>query len=667
MLKALLTPGVYFLGKLRYSKKFMVIGGAFLIPLMIIGVLLLQEKSGVVEFTANQRVGLKEIKQVSSAIELVQTHRGMSAAYLNGAENFAAPMRLLQSRVQQSLQQLNQLTLAEKGSDVSVTWMQLVRRLQDLNPGESFRQHTDLISDLFAVGDAIREKSDLSLDSSAETYYLISLITTSYPQITEAMGQARGIGSGVAARGAHQDGSRIALANRQDRITQYLEVIQSNLSHSMTYQPELQAELGQAKEEINRVVGRFIELLHKELREPEIISISASEINETATEAIDEVYSEFDRMIPLVDGALAEREAAAAFVYRSTIGLLALVLLTMCYLFTSFYEGVNASISNLMRATEALAKGDLTYRTKCIGKDELTEVSESLNAMAEQFRNIVRQVTGSAAQLAQASEELSAVTEESAQGVRRQKHETDQIASAMTELSATVREVAANAGAAADAAAAANNEANEGSAVLNQMTKQISGLANALSQSTQVVVALNGQSNEIGSVLQVISDIAEQTNLLALNAAIEAARAGDSGRGFAVVADEVRSLAGRTQSSTEQIRDTIHRLQEGAKTAVQSMNKSQKESEESVSLSYKTESSLKAIMDSVDRISDMGAQIASATEEQSAVSEEMSRNVEQISDVADQTSASSNQIAQASHNLSELAQNLAGQVSHFST
>ena len=194
MLKALLTPGVYFLGKLRYSKKFMVIGGAFLIPLMIIGVLLLQEKSGVVEFTANQRVGLKEIKQVSSAIELVQTHRGMSAAYLNGAENFAAPMRLLQSRVQQSLQQLNQLTLAEKGSDVSVTWMQLVRRLQDLNPGESFRQHTDLISDLFAVGDAIREKSDLSLDSSAETYYLISLITTSYPQITEAMGQARGIG-----------------------------------------------------------------------------------------------------------------------------------------------------------------------------------------------------------------------------------------------------------------------------------------------------------------------------------------------------------------------------------------------------------------------------------------------------------------------------------------
>jgi methyl-accepting chemotaxis protein len=259
------------------------------------------------------------------------------------------------------------------------------------------------------------------------------------------------------------------------------------------------------------------------------------------------------------------------------------------------------------------------------------------------------------------------VTEESAQGVQRQKHETDQIASAMTELSATVREVASNAVIAADSAANANEQAGEGNSVLHQMTEQISGLARALGQSTQVVVELNEHSTEIGSVLQVISEIADQTNLLALNAAIEAARAGDSGRGFAVVADEVRSLAGRTQSSTEQIRDSIHRLQEGAKTAVQSMGKSQKESEESVNLAFKTESSFKAIMGSVDQISDMSAQIASATEQQSAVSEEMSRNIEQISDVADQTSASSNQIAQASQNLSELAQSLAGQVSHFST
>jgi len=667
MLEALLTPGIFFLGKLRYSIKFVVIGGALLIPLMVIGVLFLQEKAATVEFTSDQRAGLTEIKQVRSAIELVQEHRGMSAAYLNGAKSFAAPMKALQSRVQQSIQNLSSLTLINNTSDVSATWEQLTLRLHELDQGQSFRQHTDLINNLFVMADTIGEKSGLTLDPSAETYYLITLVTTSYPQIAEAMAQARGIATGVAARGTHQGDSRITLANRQDRINQHLDTIQYNLSRSSSYKPELEKELSQAAGQISRVVSRFVELLQKEFREPETISVSASQINEIATAAIGEAYHEFDSLIPLVDRALSEREADAAFVYQSTIGLLAIVLFGICYLFASFYQGVKASIGNLMRTTESLAKGDLTYRAKRIGQDELTDVAESLNMMADQFRNIVRQVAGSAEQLAQASEELSAVTEESAQGVQRQKHETDQIASAMTELSATVREVASNAVIAADAAANANEQAGEGNSVLHQMTEQISGLARALGQSTQVVVELNEHSTEIGSVLQVISEIADQTNLLALNAAIEAARAGDSGRGFAVVADEVRSLAGRTQSSTEQIRDSIHRLQEGAKTAVQSMGKSQKESEESVNLAFKTESSFKAIMGSVDQISDMSAQIASATEQQSAVSEEMSQNIEQISEVADQTSASSNQIAQASQNLSELAQSLAGQVSHFST
>jgi methyl-accepting chemotaxis protein len=163
----------------------------------------------------------------------------------------------------------------------------------------------------------------------------------------------------------------------------------------------------------------------------------------------------------------------------------------------------------------------------------------------------------------------------------------------------------------------------------------------------------------------VIRGIAEQTNLLALNAAIEAARAGEQGRGFTVVADEVRALAARTQESTKVIQVMIERLQIGVQNAVKATLSGSSKARESVDKAKGVGQALTDTSDSVQRINDMTAQIATACEQQSSVTEEIARNISDIRDLSNEAAKTSEQSAQASQRLSELSHDLSKLVGRF--
>ncbi len=142
----------------------------------------------------------------------------------------------------------------------------------------------------------------------------------------------------------------------------------------------------------------------------------------------------------------------------------------------------------------------------------------------------------------------------------------------MNEMTSTVREIARNAELVAAESQNADREAKEGGQIITTTIGSITNLSNEVGEAAEVIHELEKNSNDIGTVLDVIKSIAEQTNLLALNAAIEAARAGEHGRGFAVVADEVRTLASRTQQSTEQIQKMVASLQAHTRKAVKVMD-----------------------------------------------------------------------------------------------
>ncbi|MGS2842319.1 MULTISPECIES: methyl-accepting chemotaxis protein [Pseudomonas] len=229
----------------------------------------------------------------------------------------------------------------------------------------------------------------------------------------------------------------------------------------------------------------------------------------------------------------------------------------------------------------------------------------------------------------------------------------------------TVQEIAQNAGNAALASQTARDEALQAREVVGGSIRHIESMSDEIGVAAGAVGELAQQVASIDSVLAVIRGVSEQTNLLALNAAIEAARAGDMGRGFAVVADEVRTLARRTQASTDEIQLMIGSLKQGAENAVSSMRTGQAATGTGVESSQRTGASLTAITGQVERISDMNHQVATATEEQSAVTEEINRNVQGISDLARATAGEVRACREDCQMLQRLADDLARQMGGF--
>ncbi|WP_428623066.1 methyl-accepting chemotaxis protein [Sedimenticola sp.] len=355
------------------------------------------------------------------------------------------------------------------------------------------------------------------------------------------------------------------------------------------------------------------------------------------------------------------------FVRNISILLIAVGVALLGILAFLTIKGISDVVSDLTDTSQKMAGGDLTVRCHHSSNDELGQIANAFNNICEKFRSVVKELGDTTIQLASAAEETSVITGETSARIQQQQSETEQVATAMTEMVATVQDVARNASEAEQSALQADTLTNNGRTVAEQALIATRDLAHEVEQAAVVIHALETDSNNIGGVLDVIRGIAEQTNLLALNAAIEAARAGEQGRGFAVVADEVRTLAGRTQESTQEIQAMIERLQQGAKEAVQAMQKGQTKAEHSLSQVEQADHALDEINQAVARIKDMNAQIATAAEQQGAVADDINRSIVSINDLSVQSAQGAEQTAVASTQQAQLAADLQAMAGQFRT
>lgn len=297
--------------------------------------------------------------------------------------------------------------------------------------------------------------------------------------------------------------------------------------------------------------------------------------------------------------------------------------------------------------------------------DEIGQIDIALRALQSQGRTILGRIGDASNHISHVAEQAREIVRQTTHSVESQQHELDQVATAMNEMSATVNEVARSAERTASQSRDVMEKTANGEHLVNQAMKDIESLSQVIRQAKEVIERLMRESDSIGSVVDVISSIASETNLLALNAAIEAARAGEQGRGFAVVADEVRKLASNTQQSTDEIQRIVQSIQAATAEAVTAMQQGQIRVDQSLNASHDVVGAFRGISDAVTQINDMNAQVATASEEQSAVSEEINRNIVGISDRAAETLQQARSTSAASDELQKATSNLQAIIRQF--
>jgi twitching motility protein PilJ len=322
------------------------------------------------------------------------------------------------------------------------------------------------------------------------------------------------------------------------------------------------------------------------------------------------------------------------------------------------------AILRLLDEIGNLANGDLTVRAR-VTEEVTGAIADSINYTIDELRRLVTGITAAATEVTAATQQAQSVTGQLLQAAQRQSTEIQGTGRAVAQMTQTMTEVSKNAGDSAKVAEGSLHAAEKGAQAVQNTLRGMNDIREQIQETSKRIKRLGESSQEIGEIVQLISDITEQTNVLALNAAIQAASAGEAGRGFTVVAEEVQRLAERSAEATKHISAIVKSIQRDTQDAVEAMERSTQGVVQGTKTADEADQALREIGQVSNRLAGLIGAISTATQQQAESATKVAANMKAILAITQLTTEGTKQTAASAAKLTALADGLKSSVSGF--